>query len=219
MTTFLLLRHAHSSANEKGLLAGQLTGIGLSKIGIEQSDGLVKNFADSRIDRIISSPLQRCLETVTPLAHQRKKKIHTNAAFIEMDYGTWSGKKLTDLARKREWKEIQKTPASFIFPEGEGFHEAQRRVERELKKLSRKYPRQTILIVTHGDIIKLALATTSETPLNNFQRYVVDTCSLSEIHWNARGRWVMRSNSRMVTIKSKKKSLRHRKSLGGGSGV
>ena len=219
MTTFLLLRHAHSSANEKGLLAGQLTGIGLSKIGIEQSDGLVKNFTDLRIDRIISSPLQRCVETVTPLAHQRRKRIHMNAAFIEMDYGTWSGKKLTDLARKREWKQIQKTPASFTFPEGEGFHEAQRRVEKELKKLSRKYPRQTILIVTHGDIIKLALATTSGTQLNSFQRYVVDTCSLSELHWSARGRWVMRSNSRMVTIKGKKRLSRHRKSLGGGSGV
>ncbi len=219
MTTFLLLRHAHSSANEKGLLAGQLTGIGLSKIGVQQSDGLVKNFADSRIDRIISSPLQRCIETVTPLANHLKKRIHTDAAFIEMDYGTWSGKKLNELARKREWKQIQKTPAAFVFPEGEGFHEAQRRVEKELKKLSRKYPRQTILIVTHGDIIKLALATTSGTPLNSFQRYVVDTCSLSELHWSARGRWVMRSNSRIVTIKGKKKSLLHRKSLGGGSGV
>ena len=147
MTTFLLLRHAHSSANEKGLLAGQLTGIGLSKIGVQQSDGLVKNFADSRIDRIISSPLQRCVETVTPLAHQRKKKIHTNAAFIEMDYGTWSGKKLTDLARKREWKEIQKTPASFIFPEGEGFQEAHRRVERELKKFRKDFSLNQIPVV------------------------------------------------------------------------
>lgn len=220
MTTFLLLRHAHSSANEIGVLAGRSEGVGLSKVGIQQSNSLVTGFPDLKINRIISSPMQRCIETITPLAQHLKKRIHTSDAFIEMDYGTWSGWKLRDLARKREWKQIQKRPESFTFPKGEGFQAAQRRVESELKKLSRKYPRETLLIVTHGDIIKLAVASASGTSLNNFQRFVIDTCSLTEIHWSSQERSVIRTNSRMVNLRRKlKKSVRNRNSLGGGSGV
>ena len=219
MTTFLLIRHAHSTANENGVLAGRVDGVELSEIGKKQSADLLHALSEAKIDRIISSPLKRCVETITPLAKMKKRKIHINRAFIEMDYGTWSGKKLRELSKRREWKEIQKRPESFSFPGGEGFSSALQRVEKELRRLSRIYPRETIVIVTHGDIIKLALTSTSSTPLNYFQKFVIDTCSLSEIAWGVEGRFVIRSNSRLVANNGKRKRLKRRRELGGGSGV
>ncbi|NCV16716.1 MAG: hypothetical protein EBV70_03255 [Actinobacteria bacterium] len=107
MTTFLLLRHAHSVANKAGILAGQLEGIGLSKDGIAQVNKLTSSFENLKIDRIISSPMQRCLETVEGIAKSKKKRISIDKRLIEMNYGSWSGKKLSKLSRMKEWKVIQ----------------------------------------------------------------------------------------------------------------
>ena len=41
MTTFLLIRHAHSTANENGVLAGRVDGVELSEIGKKQSADLL----------------------------------------------------------------------------------------------------------------------------------------------------------------------------------
>ena len=92
MTTFLLLRHAHSVANNAGILAGQLEGIGLSKDGIAQVKKLNSSFENLKIDRIISSPMQRCLETIEGIAKSKKKRISIDKRLIEMNYGSWSGK-------------------------------------------------------------------------------------------------------------------------------
>jgi len=103
MTTFLLLRHAHSVANNAGILAGQLEGIGLSKDGIAQVKKLTSSFENLKIDRIISSPMQRCLETVERIAKSKKKRITVDERLIEMNYGSWSGKKLSKLSRMKDW--------------------------------------------------------------------------------------------------------------------
>lgn len=222
MTTFLLLRHAHSEANHKGILAGRISGIELSETGTLQSSQLVEAFSSYRIDRIICSPLERCKDTIAKTAAVRKRRIFTNAAFIEMNYGSWSGRSLKDLTKEKDWKKIQKSPSTFTFPKGESFSSAARRVERELGKLARQYPNESILIVTHGDVIKMALQISNGGTLDNFQKFVVDTCSLSEIEWNKGSRLVVRSNVRITKVKNpqrKRVLSKNRKVVGGGSGV
>jgi len=220
MTTFLLLRHALSTANENGVLAGRMEGIDLSGDGRRQSAKLVSVLSGFKIDRIISSPISRCIETISPTAELLRKRININESFQEMDYGTWSGRKLSELRKEKSWKQIQKSPGTFTFPGGESFLQAHRRIERELNRLSRKYPKETILIVTHGDIIKLAIASTANTPLNHFQRYLVDTCSLTEIVWSESEKTLVRSNSTLVSLgKARNTSMKVRKVLGGGSGA
>lgn len=118
MTTFLLLRHAHSVANNAGILAGQLEGIGLSKDGVAQVNKLTSAFENLKIDRIVSSPMQRCLETVELVAKSKKKRISVDERLIEMNYGSWSGKKLSKLSRMKDWKVIQAKPSTFRFPQG-----------------------------------------------------------------------------------------------------
>ncbi|MFM7356865.1 MAG: histidine phosphatase family protein, partial [Actinomycetota bacterium] len=112
MTTFLLLRHAHSVANNAGVLAGQLEGIGLSKDGTVQVDKLSPSFENIKIDRIISSPMQRCLETVEVIAKSKKMRISIDKRLIEMNYGSWSGRKLSKLSRMKDWKVIQTKPSA-----------------------------------------------------------------------------------------------------------
>jgi broad specificity phosphatase PhoE len=222
MTTFLLLRHAHSTANDAGLLAGRMEGVGLSKTGRQQVRSLVSAFNKQSFDRIISSPLPRCLETIEGIASNHRKRVHLDERFLEMDYGLWSGRKLKELAKEKSWKTIQTRPLSFTFPKGESFAHAALRVERGLKSLARQYPNETIVIVSHGDIIKLALQITHGGSLGNFQSFVVDTCSLSEINWSTKSRTIVRTNARIVKrsdVKPRTNKIKERRIIGGGAGV
>ena len=220
MTTFLLLRHAHSVANKAGILAGQLEGIGLSKDGIAQVNKLTSSFENLKIDRIISSPMQRCLETVEGIARSKRKRISIDKRLIEMNYGSWSGKKLSKLSRMKEWKVIQTKPSAFRFPQGESFKELEERIESLLKDLTRKYPKETILIITHGDIVKIAASLTVGSGLNNFQKFAVDPCSLTTLSWGSKARMLLTFNQKIVSIKSsKKKKRRDGNTLGGSKDV
>jgi probable phosphomutase (TIGR03848 family) len=220
MTTFLLLRHAHSVANKAGILAGQLEGIGLSKDGIAQVNKLTSSFENLKIDRIISSPMQRCLETVEGIARSKRKRISIDERLIEMNYGSWSGKKLSKLSRMKEWKVIQTKPSAFRFPQGESFKELEERIESLLKDLTRKYPKETILIITHGDIVKIAASLTVGSGLNNFQKFAVDPCSLTTLTWGSKARMLLTFNQKIVSIKSsKKKKIRDGNTLGGSKDV
>lgn len=71
MATLILLRHARSVANGAGTLAGRAEGVGLHADGQVQAEALVERFAGVPIARIVSSPLQRCAETLAPLAAAR----------------------------------------------------------------------------------------------------------------------------------------------------
>ena len=220
MTTFLLLRHAHSVANKAGILAGQLEGIGLSKDGIAQVNKLTSSFENLKIDRIISSPMQRCLETVEGIARSKRKRISIDERLIEMNYGSWSGKKLSKLSRMKEWKVIQTKPSAFRFPQGESFKELEERIESLLKDLSRKYPKETILIITHGDIVKIAASLTVGSGLDNFQKFAVDPCSLTTLSWGSKARMLLTFNQKIVSINSsKKKKRRDGNTLGGSKDV
>ena len=222
MTIFLLLRHAHSTANDAGILAGRTDGIHLSTKGIQQSKGLPKALQEFPINRFISSPLPRCIETIQPTLTQRHRRLVTDDSFIEMDYGAWSGRELKKLRKEKGWKQVQRSPMTFTFPQGESFARTATRIERGLQNLSKLYPKETILIVTHGDIIKLATQITLGGDLNKFQRLIVDTCSLTVLDWKKNERSLLHFNQKLVKVKTSKNEkarMKSRRVLGGGSGV
>jgi len=220
MTTFLVLRHAHSVDNNEGILAGQLEGIGLSKDGIAQVKKLTSSFENLKIDRIIASPMQRCLETVEGIAKSKKKRISVDERLIERNYGSWSRKKFCKLSRIKDWKVIQTKPSAFRFPQGESFKELEKRIESLLKDLSRKYPKETILLITHGDVVKIAASLTVGSGLDNFQKFAVDPCSLTTLSWGSRARMLLTFNQKIVSINSsKKKKRRDGNTLGGSKDV
>ena len=66
MSRIVLLRHAHSTANLKNVLAGRTEGIALSSKGENQAAELVERIGKSRFDAVVVSPIQRCSQTIAP---------------------------------------------------------------------------------------------------------------------------------------------------------
>lgn len=66
MPIVYMLRHAQSVANTKGILAGQDNSVQLSKHGHKQAQMLAPYLSKLKINRIYSSPLTRCIQTIQP---------------------------------------------------------------------------------------------------------------------------------------------------------
>ena len=112
----ILIRHAHSQANAKGVLAGRLPKNNLSEKGELQAQELTKRLGNFPVKQIRISPMPRCRQTVTPWLQQLGKsattKVLVDQDLNEVDYGSWSGKKLAVLSRNKLWKTVQNSPSA-----------------------------------------------------------------------------------------------------------
>lgn len=223
MASIILVRHSRSTANTAGVLAGQAPGISLDEVGQTQAQGLITRIGDVAISRTISSPLQRCIETISPW-HQShgKSAIEIDNNFIESNYGSWTGQNLSDLAKEPLWKEVQKQPSKVTFPNGESFQEMFSRVSEGLDKVIENLgDEDNVIIVSHGDIIKLAIAKVLDLPIDNFQKLVIDPASISIVKVEKDGdlkRTALISMNESGTPLTKLLASKELAGLGGGKG-
>ncbi len=83
---------------------------------------------------------------------------------------------------ERFWRDVVRSPSTFRFPGGESFAEARARVMAEVERIARRHRRGRIAVATHGDIVRIVLADLTGTPLDSFQRIVIDPASVSVVH-------------------------------------
>ena len=213
MPIIYLLRHAQSSANTKGILAGQDNSVELSKKGVKEANEIVGYLESLKITKVYCSPLTRCLQTITPFMTKNPKiEFEVEPRLIEMNYGKWSGRKLSSLAKDLRWKKVTNKPSTFTFPEGESFKQMRTRVDRLLADLASH--NGSILLITHGDIIKMMLASTLNLPIDRFQAFVAEPASISTIRIEKKSKTVLQTNHRI-----ERSNFNHFKSnqLGGGN--
>jgi probable phosphoglycerate mutase len=223
VTTVILLRHAHSVANEKGILAGRASGVSLSTKGKEQAELLTSRLGNARFKDIRISPLERCLATLEPWLQSQdtsvRKKILFDPNVSEVDYGDWTGKKLLALSLRKEWRVVQNTPSEMKFPKGEGLLQMQQRAEKALRQSIKKTGTGVSLIVSHGDVIKSLIATALDLHLDKFQKIVIDPASISVLDFSKGSFRLLHLNDLTTNFEYLSQKKRSGKTLlGGGSG-
>ena len=218
MARIVLLRHAHSIANEKNLLAGRINGITLSKSGKSQALDLVDRLGAIQFDEIAISPLQRCRETIDPWlsANNSKTRLVIDESISEVDYGSWSGKTLASLRRKAQWKVVQDFPSQMTFPEGESLLEMQGRALSGFYRLNAVKGKGPRLLVSHGDVIKSIVAHCLGMHLDQFQRLVIEPASITIIDTDSGVSRLVRFNDTKGSLGSGKST--NQTALGGSPG-
>ncbi|MGH3755260.1 MAG: histidine phosphatase family protein [Pseudonocardiaceae bacterium] len=199
MGTLILLRHGRSTANTAGVLAGHTPAVALDEQGRAQAETLVERLAQLPLAAVVSSPLQRCQETVAPLAQARGLEVTVDDRFIEVDYGEWTGRELRTLGKEPLWKVVQAHPSAAVFPGGEGLAALQARAvaavrEWDAKLAAEHGPHVVWLVCTHGDVIKAVLADALGLHLDGFQRIVANPGSISAVSYTETRPFVHRVN-------------------------
>jgi len=181
MTTLFLIRHGLTALTGTRLY-GQTEGIDLDDRGRGQADALATRFGPVRLAAIYSSPLERCVQTVEPLAAAKRLEVRASDALIEMDAGRWTNRTLASLRKARDWKTVQRTPSQFRFPGGESFTEAHERIVGEVQRIAARHPKGNVAVASHGDLVRILVAHFGGAHLDHFQRTSIDTASVSVIH-------------------------------------
>jgi probable phosphoglycerate mutase len=221
----VLIRHAHSEANAAGILSGRLPNVHLSEKGNVQAENLAVRLGNFPVSNLRISPMERCFETISPwinsvvLANNPKFEPIIDPELTEVDYGTWSGKKLIALSKNKLWRTVQESPSRMYFPHGEGIAQMQARAMTSVHQAVSAKGKGTAVIVSHGDVIKSIVASALGMHLDEFQRIIIDPASISILDFSStKPRTLLLNDSRSVVTELLVTPKRAKNLLGGGSG-
>ncbi len=181
-TIFILIRHG-SHDRLGSVLCGRMPGVTLSQQGRAEAESLAERLSSQRLTAVLSSPLERAVETATPIAERQGLPLTIEPALNELDLGAWSGKRFEELHGDPAW-DLWNRARSHGRPtpgdtSGETMAEAQTRIAALLDRLRRAHPGGTLALVSHGDVIKAALAHAMGLPLDFHGRFEISPASRS----------------------------------------
>jgi probable phosphomutase (TIGR03848 family) len=230
VSTVILLRHGRTTANTGGVLAGWTPGVQLDEAGQTQVRAVAQRLEKVPLVAVVTSPLERCVQTATAVLEGRDVPLRTDDRLGEAHYGDWTGRPIKELAKDPLWKVVQQHPSAAVFPgpEGEGLAQTQARAVAAVREWNAKLgPDAVWLACSHGDVIKAVLADALGMHLDSFQRIVVDPASISVVTYTDTRPFVVRVNDTGgdvgALIPPKKKRGRRKASsdavVGGGAGT
>ena len=199
MTTLLLVRHGLTALTGP-ILAGRTRGVSLDERGLAQAAALAGRLRSVPLAAIVSSPLERCLETARAIAAGRERagaplEVETDERLLEVDYGTWTGGEIRQLAKEPLWRVVQAHPSAAAFPGGESLSAMSARAVEAVRDVNARLGSDaTWLACTHGDVIKAIVADALGLHLDGFQRIIADPCSLTVIRYAETRAFVVRTN-------------------------
>ena len=163
-TRLLLLRHGQSPLSVERRYSGR-GNPELTREGLEQAAAAATalaarhvSTAGGNIRAVVSSPLMRARQTAEPVAGVLGLGVTVDERLTETDFGAWEGLTFSEAAQRdpdvhRAWL----GDSSVSPPGGESFDVVAQRVDAALGGLLRRFPGQTVAVVSHVTPIKLIL--------------------------------------------------------------
>lgn len=161
--TIYLVRHGQAQSNIDKIMAG-VTDAPLTEEGAKQAEIRKQEFESIKFDGVFSSDLVRAKRTAEIIAAERQLAINTRELLRERHFGDWEGKPeegplqiiRESLEKIKNSTDFEKRQLSFI----SGFendNEITSRMLIVLREIAAAYLGQTILVASHGSIMRALL--------------------------------------------------------------
>ncbi|HTU45029.1 MAG TPA: histidine phosphatase family protein [Bryobacteraceae bacterium] len=184
MIRILLIRHGATDLLGR-VLYGRMPGVHLNSAGVQQAQALAHGLrARYRLDGVISSPMDRALETARPIAEIHGLEVLPDEAFTEIDFGDWMGKPFSELHDVELWERYYRFRATTRPPGGESMMDVQSRAWDGIARILDRHAHAqepTVAVVTHGDVIRALLLLVLGMSIDHIQRIEAAPASVSEI--------------------------------------
>lgn len=171
--TLLLARHGETDLNTEDRWQGRIDAP-LNAAGLAQGQRLALDLPQG-IHAIVASPLLRARQTAEPAVQRLGLPLRLDADFRERDFGVFEG--LTEAEAVQRYPELAARNAAYRWDEEPTGAEPTRavvdRVERGLQRLREEHDGQTVLLVSHGFVVRCL-------------RYLIDGLSEAEFFAAAR---------------------------------
>ena len=172
-----LLRHGETAWNCERRVMGNLD-VPLTDEGRGQCEAAAELVAGFGLDRIVTSPLKRAAETAAILSRRLGLAVTEDERLVEVRFGEWQGQRYEDIAGDPRYQLYAADPVANATPGGETAAHVQ---SRGLEALATVAAGETVLFVSHGDIIRTMLCHFLAAPLAEYRRIRTDNCGLSAI--------------------------------------
>src|SRR5690606_4258098 len=100
----ILVRHAHTRTAGR-ILTGRTPGVRLTGEGRLQAKRLADALASLQVEAVVSSPLERALETAGAIAQARSLRVESREAWTELGFGEWTNLAIPELGDDPRWRE------------------------------------------------------------------------------------------------------------------
>lgn len=153
-----VMRHCESEANRLDILAARAD-YPLSARGREQAASISREFlAHHTIDRIISSPLSRAVQTAEPFSMGSGVPVETNEALLEHELGVFTGLSKREIAARGDYPEKKAGRWRWRPDGGETYEEIYERVIAFLLKEVLGGPGASVLLTSHAITMRMIRA-------------------------------------------------------------
>lgn len=184
MIRILLIRHGATDLIGR-VLYGRMPGVHLNQQGASQARQLARALQSRcRLSEVISSSMERALETAQPIAEAQGLSVHTDDAFIEIDFGAWMGKPFSELHNIELWNRYYRFRATTRPPGGESMMDVQSRAWTGVARIIERHAGSrdaVVAVVTHGDVIRALLLLVLGMSIDHIHRIEAGPASVSEV--------------------------------------
>jgi len=195
VTVFHLLRHGEHVLRGR-VLAGRTPGVCLSARGRAEIVAVADRLAEEPIAALYSSPLQRTRETAEILAARPDLPIEYRQDELELDFGEWTGLTFDAVRADERWQLWSTCRSIATAPGGESMRQVQERAVKALFEVRQAHRDGTVVVVSHGDVIRAALLFALGMPLDFYSRIEVGLASINTIQIDNLGIRVLAVNER-----------------------
>lgn len=172
-TRLFLVRHGETVWHGENRYAGGMSDIDLTEKGLEQARRLAAWAArQGTFDAIVSSPVRRAVETITPTAQGLGMSVRVVEDLREVDFGMAEGRTTAEL-RDLDAAMVQRfqaDPAAHPFPGSEEPAAAAHRAATALRQIAADHPGGRVLVMAHNTILRLALCELLELPVSRYRQ-------------------------------------------------
>lgn len=183
MIKLILVRHAVTSANEKGRLSGFADST-LSQLGEEQVYKLADYLKDIPIDKIYTSSSIRTQKTIDLISKSKGIDIEIIENLNELNFGDFDGYTFKEIEQKfpNEYLDLLNDGDNYRFPNGESLIESYNRVSKEIEfilKDTNSKGIENILVCSHAGSIRNIVSYLISRDYKNHWNYKIDNSSVS----------------------------------------
>lgn len=158
----IIVRHGETEENVKGIVQGQTHGK-LTEKGRKQVKELALTLKNTKLDAIFSSDLRRAVDTADEIAKYHKLKVRRIKILRERHAGTFHRKLHDEMSADQVASGLSK--AEYRPRGGESLVDLKKRVAKFAKELYKNNNDKTVLVVTHGFVIKCMYSFYLDVPL------------------------------------------------------
>jgi alpha-ribazole phosphatase/probable phosphoglycerate mutase len=183
-TRLVFVRHGEPEDDARGRCYGRLD-VALSPRGVAQSAALAERLEPIPLSAVYTSPRRRARATADAICAGRSRTPGVDDRLCELDFGEFDGRAYAEIERDepeffRRW---MSEPTAVRFPGGESYGELRERVASIVGELRRTHQGETIAIVTHGGVVRAALAETLTLPDRRIFSLDVGYCRVAVVDW------------------------------------